>query len=290
MSEFKSHDKLDILIRKIFKFTSFKDKQKIKKLMIETTSKNNIYEISQLASTAYKYNYDMNIFKGENRQDFIIEKIYNYMKELDFMKEIDPLISCQTRIADIGGGNGNILLGLNTKLKGLKENFICVETKTDWVEKYKFDNSSISYVFWDNNTIDIPDNSCHIVICMVSLHHMNDLTLDSVISQINRILVSNGILLIKEHDASDLNSCYLIEWEHYLYHILDCIHNNTDINLESYDANNILNMKSKECWQSLLERNNFNHIQRKNRFLDDEYVENDTKNPTNLYWDVFKKE
>ncbi len=272
-----SQDKLDILIKKIFRTMSSETRRKIK----ASVMKNDLTKISEIV------NENLTSSSDENRQEFIAEKIFNYIESIN-------KVYSQLKIVDIGGGNGNVLSCLKNKLeenaniKSSKENFICVETLTDWSENYPFDKNNITYKFWENQFIDIPDESVDIVMCMVSLHHMTDQTIENVFYNINRILKKDGRLLIKEHDNSSRETYKYILWEHHLYHILDCAYQKKLINITEYYNSNIYNFKSKLEWQFLLIKNNMCLVERRNRFLDGKFVEDD-KNVTQMYWDVYRK-
>ena len=284
-SRFDKFDKLDNLIHKIFKFVFNYDKNRIKSLINKTIDNINLLEntLTQISVIILKYFRQLELKRDENRQDFIVSKI------LSFIESFKPtILNNNLKVADIGGGNGNVLSNINKALKGDKSNFICVESK-DWIETYKYDNQNVTYVFWDNNTIDILDESCDVVLCMVSLHHMSNYTLANTLKELHRILKKNGLLMIKEHDCNSNQTCNMIFWEHHLYHLLDCAYDNRSFNYERYYNTNIYNFKSKEDWQLLIETNNLKYKCSKNRFLDGEYIMNDPKNASNLYWDIYTK-
>lgn len=277
-------DKLDWMVHKIFKPLSHKDKQIIKKLIIQ--SKNNIPQslqsISRLVTAEFIKSKQI---PDENRQDFIVSKILNFIRI-----NTPEILSDHLKIVDIGGGNGNVLQQLNASLGFLekKENFICVETKTDWVESYEFNNKNISYMFWNNHSLQIKDNSIDYILCMVSLHHMTDETIMTTLQEIERILKPGGMLLVKEHDANE-SSINFIVWEHYLYHILDTAYQGKVINTDVYFEHYIDNFKSKEEWQQIIERDGrLTWKTTTNRFLDGPFKKGD-KNASNLYWDVYTK-
>lgn len=281
---YSSFDRLDGMIHKIFRPLSRQNKQTIKKNIIQ--SKNNIPQTLQSISRLVVD--DFTKFKrvsDENRQDFIVSKILKFIQS-----NAPEIISEQLRIVDIGGGNGNVLQLINTTL-GLtekKDNFICVETKTDWVESYDFNHKNITYMFWNNHSLQIQDNTFDCVLCMVSLHHMTDETIVTTLQEIERILKPGGILLIKEHDANQ-DSMKFIVWEHHLYHIMDDAYQGKIIDVDNYLGHNIANFKSKQEWQKLIEEKG--HITWKittNRFLDGPFTKDD-KNASNLYWDVYTK-
>jgi ubiquinone/menaquinone biosynthesis C-methylase UbiE len=275
-----STDKLDCLINKIFRPLSFKDKSLIKQLIEQSTNiRLTLKQISKLVTNEF---IKLKCVQDENRQDFISSKLVNFIKH----EQITEI----TRIVDIGGGNGNVLQQI-TSILGFteqKENFICVETKTDWIETYDYTNKNISYLFWSNNSLQIEDNSVDYILCMVSLHHMTDETIEITLKEINRILKPGGMLLVKEHDANE-NSKKFIELEHYLYHIMDSAYQYKIIDPVSYLENSIDNFKSIQEWRRLIET--FGGLHNKittNRFLNGPFI-NDNKNASNLYWEVYTK-
>ena len=273
--------KLNNLINKIFRFMDQTEQTKILKIITSNLSMN--YKLFSLSKFVTDYVIKNGINKDENRQDFIIGKIHTYLT-----KKYPHLIQSNCNIIDIGGGNGNVLSGLKDKINGKNDNFICVETLTNWGEHYNFDNTNIQYKFFGTDfNFELPDNSIDIIMCMVSLHHMTNETISSIMQHIHRILKPNGIVLIKEHDAKKDDLKY-IYWEHHLYHLLDCAFNAETINIDHYFNNFIYNFKSKEQWTNCFNQFGFELVEIKNRFLEGHY-HFDPKVPTNLYWAVYKK-
>lgn len=277
---------MDILINKICRFLP--NKEKATMLSIITTQKSINTAMETIYPILYNFIRKWKLTKSKDRQNFISSKILDYLKSIDMISTNsitnNSMIGNSITMIDIGGGNGNVLSSLNEHLKLDRSNFICLETKTDWMESYPFDNDNITYLFWENTCIDMSDQSVDIVICMCSLHHMSDMIVSNLLSEITRILKPNGKLLIKEHDCSNIRAQYFIEWEHHLYHMLDCAYNNKPFYYETY-MKQINNFKSKEQWQRIMERNGLQLTNRLNRFL--EINDSDTKNITNLYWDVY---
>lgn len=282
-------NKLDSMIHKIFKFMTAKDKEDIKTMAIEaqtTPSKMNRI-LTNISSMVKKSMILKNVTKDDGRQTFIASKMADYMKN-----KLKINFSNSTTIVDIGGGNGDVLHELNSILEKQKvhipkENLICVETKTDWGEEYPFSNKDISYVFWNNNSIKTESGSADVILCMVSLHHMKEKTLENTLNEIYRILKPNGHLLIKEHDANMESKPY-IEWEHHLYHILDAGYEHKLINPDEYLHHNIDNYKTKEEWQRLITNEGFRFVDRKDRLLNGEFIANED-NASNMYWDTYIK-
>jgi len=280
------YDLLDNLVHKIYKFITYEDKRIIK-ILITNTPTNNIAllinNIDKISEIILRYVKNLRLKKDTNRQDFITEKILN------FIYKVNPeIINTNIRVADVGGGNGDIISGITKKIRGNKENFICIETNSDWIESYSFNNKNIIYKFWNNYSIDITDNYCDIVLCMVSLHHMTNETIINSMREIYRILKKGGLLLIKEHDSDCEETLKLIHWEHHLYHILETSYNRKLTNAEEYLSHSINNFKSKYDWQMLIEGLGFEFNCRKDRFLDGP-LKYDVKNATKLYWDLYSK-
>ena len=277
-------NKLYDLINKIFRPLSSKDKWHIKSLIEQSKNiKQTLVTISEIVTNEF---IRMKCVTDENRQEFIATKILKFIRQ----NNKKTMITDKTRIIDMGGGNGNVLQQMNSMLgfTEKKENFICVETKTDWVETYDYSNKNISYMFWDNESLQIEDNSVDTILCMVSLHHMTDSTIETTLKEINRILKPGGMLLVKEHDANEISKKFIV-LEHYLYHIMDSAYQHKVIDPDAYFENCIDNFKSICEWRGLIEDiGGLNQKTTTNRFLDGPFV-NDNKNASNLYWEVYTK-
>ena len=269
---------MNTLINKIYKFVSYREKEYIKGLIYKSTESNInttfmlIWEIVNNSVIGKK------IFPDENRQEFIISKLGAYLSSR-YNMGLPNL-----KIMDIGGGNGNVVSGLAKEKE--KENYICLETHTDWMETYKYNNENITYMFWDNKTVPQADNTMDIILCMVSLHHMTDETIQITLSEIGRILKPGGLLLIKEHHYTPESEEYII-WEHHLYHILDVSFANKTVDPVKYFHDNINNFKSKQEWKELIENTGLRWKETSNRFLDGPFTKDD-KNASCLYWDVYE--
>jgi ubiquinone/menaquinone biosynthesis C-methylase UbiE len=274
------------MIHKIYKFLSSYEKNKIKKLIEKCYSEKDILlEISKIVVNAVTH---LQITPDKSRQDFIIEKILQYINN-----NYPYLLQNNCKVIDIGGGNGNVISGLRNNLNIVTNasDFICYETLTDWAESYTFDNTNITYKFVNNNNkfeLDLPENCVDIVFFMVSLHHMTTNNIIKVLENVFTVLKPNGKVLIKEHNATSKSNPYIL-WEHHLYHILDCAYNNKIIDIDKYYNTTIYNFKSREDWNFIFKTVGFELVDTKNRFLDGNYVYNDEKNASELYWAVYQK-
>ena len=279
-------NKMDKLINKIYRFLPINSKKDIKYIIQGNLTLNNkLLEISDIVT---KFCIRYNIKPDPDRQDYIIQNLKHY---LDMYYPY--LMQDNCRIIDIGGGNGNVISGLRNKITSNTNtsDFICYETELDWAENYAFNNQNILYKYWNKDdtkyNLEQPDNSVDIILCMVSLHHMTNDTIATMLTNFNKVLKPNGKVFIKEHDRT-INSNSYIFWEHHLYHILDCAYNCHTIDIDKYFNTNINNFKSKEQWNNAFTSFGFETVNITNRFLNGEYSSDET-NISELYWAIYQK-
>ena len=268
------------IINKIFHFLSSYKKKQILMLWDNYSLSND-----SLQNTLHNIYLQINkkIDPDEHRQDYIIEKLHRVIST--YVKPINNSF----KIVDIGGGNGNILSGLHHYLHSsvTKDNFICIEQPDEWVETYRFNKHNVSYLFWDNKTMHIESTSVNLILIMVSLHHIKDEVIHNILSECYRILKPGGFIFLKEHNLTSTNK-ELIEWEHHLYHIVDLHKQGLPFEFTNYCDKNVFNFKSQEQWISLFTSYQLTQIHRFNRILETT-TESYSKNPTELYWDIFQK-
>lgn len=194
-------------------------------------------------------------------------------------------ISNKSTILDIGGGNGDILNALGNEFNIVSNNLYCLEQLNDgWSESYNKTNN-VTYITWNNQYIDLPDNSIDLIILMVTLHHMTDETISNLLKNIQRILKRDGFVIIKEHNMDDHNDKIIIDWEHHLYHLMSD-HKNENIDMNRYIETFINNYKSKAEYDQLFNSIKLIEIQEYNRQLENK---TDDNNVTKLYWKIYKK-
>jgi SAM-dependent methyltransferase len=103
---------------------------------------------------------------------------------------------------------------------------------------------------------------------MVSLHHMHEETCLTEIQEIKRILKPDGLLLIKEHNENTEKVVSFIEWEHSLYHIMDCIYAQQSVNGELFVSSATHHFQPNTYWQHRnTDGSDFELICRANRFF-----------------------
>lgn len=277
------------VIRKLIKpnsttTTNHKETQQLVHDVIMSNEIDIIEKINQVDELLVDYKRPLR----RDRQDFIFNKIVNIFDTyITIEKEYNP---SNFNILDIGGGNGYILKKFGCQYDLLPNNLICLENNNfDTEFRYNFDTSGVEYCF-DPVHIEESPIMFNIIICMVSLHHMEDEYLEkTIIPLIKRKLKTKGLLIIKEHDAysSDIVDC--VHWEHHLYSILDT---NNKSEPYKYLSNYVGNYKSKEVMSSTFKTNGFRLLKTFNNVFEQmphDFSGNENKTPTKLYWQVFTK-
>jgi SAM-dependent methyltransferase len=190
-------------------------------------------------------------------------------------------------IADIGGGEGNVVKFIGNNLNISDKNLFCIE-QFEWSEKYSFENK-INYIFWDNVDINLPEKSIDVFLLMVSMHHMTNNVINNVLLNISKLLKDNGIIIIKEHDACTDDIIKIINWEHHLYHIVTSPNDELSIEkLNSYLISYIDNFKSKQTFDDIFNEHGFYGVEELDRQFSP-LTKYDELNTTNLYWKIYKK-
>jgi len=261
------NQRIKLLVNKIVKI---KNKNIIEQILLKDTGNSNkkFIKISKLIHSSHQLN--------QNRL-FISTKLANFISKYFNNKK-------QLYIADIGGAEGYVLKEIGEMLQLTKKHLYCIEPLTPWTESYNFLNDKyIQYVFWDG--IEIKNlKPLDIVIIMVSLHHMTDDTMKNLFSSIN--VKPGGLLIIKEHDCNTPEDKYVINWEHHLYHLSSLNIQNED-EIKNYKQQYIDNYKSKNFYDEFITLcYGYEPILELNRLFENN---NDYKNPTNLYWKIYRK-
>lgn len=278
---------METLIHKILRPLSRADKLRVEQYIraaTPSTLAHTLLSISRLVLRRLGGTKESGGGKGGNgdggdggKGDFVADNLLRFLS---------PASVRSARIVDVGGGNGDVLSALQRRLGGPPEQYVCVETQTDWVDAaYPFSHTNITYSFWDNRAMrDLPDESADVVLCMVALHHLPAPVQDAALREMARILKPGGRWLVKEHDASDPEALFFIEWEHHLYHILDCAKQGQLVQPETYLARSVHAFLPKERWARVL-RGHGLQMQGpfRDRFLEGPWRQ-DSRNASNLFW------
>ncbi len=89
---------------------------------------------------------------------------------------------------------------------------------SEWITK--FNRVEINFKEMKNGIIDFPDNSFNLISINMVLHHVHKEERNLFLSEINRVLKLNGILLVREHDVISEEDLAIIDIEHLLWSCL----------------------------------------------------------------------
>jgi ubiquinone/menaquinone biosynthesis C-methylase UbiE len=161
-----------------------------------------------------------------NNSDICPEKLYMFQNiYLDFKKIFKKIYQIPMneknikklnyRYLDIGCGSG-------TKTIEVAKQFHIPKTMVYGTDIYSWgpylSNKDFPFSFkyiLENGKLDFPDNYFGFVSCFLTLHHVPNLTL--LLQEIKRVLIPNGLLLIIEHDVTDMYDGFIIDIQHMLY-------------------------------------------------------------------------
>lgn len=173
---------------------------------------------------------------------------------------------------DFGGSDGSISSAIADSLNIDKSVAYSADIEKWFSRKIIKKQDNITYlILKPNQRINLPDNSIDLITCFQVLHHIENI--DFVLKELYRI--SNGILIIREHDCENINDKMLCDLEHSIYEItMEQIPNIRFLN--DYEAW----YKNKSTWNRLLETHGF-------KFINIKYPTK--KTPTKYYYASYKK-
>lgn len=154
---------------------------------------------------------------------------------------------------DIGCGSGHKTLMFGKYLE-LNNNNIYGTDIENWGPYDQVNNKHpFNFKFIkQNNILDFDDNTFDFITCILSLHHIKNL--DVTLKEIYRILKSNGILLIIEHDNYDSNDDMIID----ILHLFHAYFNDKNYNyIKEPLYGKYLNFVE---WDYLMMQNNFIYV------------------------------
>jgi SAM-dependent methyltransferase len=231
-------------------------------------------------------------------QEWITSQIADYLDA-----KYPDLLQPDKTIVDIGGGEGNVLAGLGRRGGIPKEQLFCVEQSPEdstWATTYKrIHENEVTYVEWSNRQLTLPllaPNQADLLMCMVTLHHMPAEVARMVIVRGYSYLKPGGVMLVKEHDISTPELLCAVHWEHHLYHLSEYLseylpESHVEADLQDYlDHHYVAHYKSKESWVKQMQEVGFVLVEERTRTMGPIISgKTDSKNTTNLYWQVWNK-
>lgn len=288
---------LDRMIKKIFPFLPLSELHQVRQQLVQLQTESIgsprfVQGMQRIAGWVAQSVEETEAQRDGTRRNFICGKLFW------FLRGFNKRLTENTVFVDVGGGNGVMLEEMRQALADQlslpdggaqlpRENFKCLETRTNWVETYAFDVPTVQYVFWEEEGFGaIRPQSVDVVLCMVSLHHMTDATIDRMLREILLMLKPDGLVLLKEHNCCNESVRRWIELEHWLYHIADCAYERQPMDAAEFRRKHVANYKSHRAWEMLFTRHGFDFCGRRNRFLDGFYHLG--QNPSELYWDIYQ--
>ena len=231
-------------------------------------------------------------------KEFICKQMIEFIKNKLIKSTKKKVMTRDTRIIDIGGGNGNLLHCFSEKFGIPKKNLVNIE------------NGSFEYDYTHQKTVtyktlkpsdgdDIMNISGEVfknadyILCMVVLHHMTDENIDNTVKFIRKHIKRGGYVFIKEHDADTKDVRCLINWEHHLYRLMEHTDGDMPVNeIQKYvDDVYIGNYKKEVYFDRLFQGQDFKLVATLDHVMGGPLKSGADKwerNPTQLFWKVYQ--
>ncbi len=274
-------------------------------IMMKRFFGNNIDFIKLFQNYVLKNTIDIEIFKDlcklyssekidiltDERASRRIKEIGNFFK-LDF-SDIKTVNNKNKKYLDLGGGDGSISKAFGLELGLEKKNIVSADVPNTFSVNEHRNKEEITYITLDPNSNKLPfkKNEFFIISIFMVLHHIKDI--DNEMKELNRILVPGGYIVLREHNAENINEKILIDIEHRIYDMVidgkikKC---NIDNDIQYYTGNNIKKeigyeayYKSAEEWIDLFNKYGFQKVDVILPFKNQKYNVNKT------YTHIFKK-
>jgi ubiquinone/menaquinone biosynthesis C-methylase UbiE len=208
---------------------SIKNKDDLFRLIIKTVWYNNKFMASKLEKDLKTLINDKNLndLQAYNKINELYKKNkpketgfdrgqfrYDELKKLGLFANLE--INDYTKYLDFGGGIGDVSSSISKNLKLKKENSFVTDIQ-NWLGKEHTDEyiKYITYRYLKTNSLPFEDGTFNIITCLQVLHHIPDKKY--TISQLRRVINSNGILIVREHDCRDVQDRTMIDIEHSLH-------------------------------------------------------------------------
>ena len=253
------HAKLIKLLKKILKYSNI-----------------NVNDTIQFLRQLNGSNTDVKFF------NHIISKIVKmqpvYSEKYDFEKAerrwetIEPnKTKIVTRLLEFGGNVGNTAYALG-QYNNLTKKDTLVADIPEW-EGIKWEpRKDITFINAENLD-EIKSNSVDMITVFHVLHHINKQDITKILKQFNRILTSDGFIVLYEHDCGNKNMAAFIDIEHALFDAIT-LRKPYDKFVKSYYAK----YYSFKQWQFMFENSGFK-----------KYHSIELRNLDNSFYMFFKK-
>jgi len=273
---------------KIYKLYNSDKKEAILKILsrlllnLHEDNKKHIFQMIQHQNTDEKIlNYAKNslhdkppdndkIMQSEKRSLRISNIVYQFWKKSKKHKIADYL--------DIGCNNGLISVKFGNLLSLQPDNIYGVDIKNFTNQKI-VPVSGFHFKYYDGSKIPYPDENFDLVSFFMVLHHIPNLEFS--LEEAHRVLKRGGYLLIKEHDAKNLETEWLITLEHIIYDIVDY-----HIDYQDFFSDYYQKLYSKDKMETIIQNKGFELISMADPFFVKKFHRN---NETCVYYTVYKK-
>lgn len=133
--------------------------------------------------------------------------------------EIVPLLGSKSpAIMDVGCGDASITTSLAGRLGSLPSAVYCADigpTPPEYMYLIKAQTAAVYVDMSTDHPLPIADESIDVVFASMSLHHIEDI--DKLIAEIGRVSKKGAVFILREHDAIDERTAWLIHFQHQLY-------------------------------------------------------------------------
>ena len=207
---------------------------------------NNFYTIIRKKFQEIRQKYNIHTKLGENTYGGV-DRGSNRIKSIEkhiLNKQSHKIIpSCYL---DIGCYDGSITKSIADYFKLHK-----LQTHGVDVSNCHSDNNytDITFTQYDGKILPFSDNSFDLITCLMVLHHIPIDNLYILMSEINRVMKPNGILILREHNVTNINDGHSLDIMHNFY---DYVWNDIEIKTQWKT-----NYKSHTEWSDIFYLNGF---------------------------------
>lgn len=212
-----------------------------------------------------------------NREQKKAQDIYSLLNSIN-------ISNCKT-LLDFGGLKGYFCEYLGKQLNFLPENCHSADIQDSLFDIQNGEKSKqVVHITLNENKTSIPlqDGSVDIITCLQTLHHVKNV--DSALQELSRICnTKNGILVLREHDCTDMETSMLIDIEHSIW---DIVLNPklSDSERKAFPSKYYGQYRSKFEWTNLLKKCGFHYY----KHIQYPYLP-PHKNVTKYYYAIYTK-
>lgn len=124
-----------------------------------------------------------------------------------------------TSILDMGGNIGTTAMVIGRRILKLSKDNTLVVDIDEWAGEKWIPRNDITFIHYDCMK-NIPDNSIDLITAFHTLHHIPSKEYPNIMNQFHRILSTNGVIVIYEHNCTSNEWAGIIDIEHALYDII----------------------------------------------------------------------